>query len=341
MVLAGSRITIRDTIYQDLIVAGGEVIVKGYVADDIRAAGGKLTIDSEVGDDVIVAGGEVFITKNAVIHGNLINFSGDIQMNGEVIGTVKSYSGKLIINGTINKEAKLFGEEILINGEIKGTSKLAASSIIIGENAKFHENVQYWSEDKKVDFKNSLIDVTSNFDETLMGDREEFSWKGFGIAALGFWLFYLFSAFLVIVLLNWAFGNFFSTAATYLDKTFLKSVGYGAIYLIGVPFLVLAFIVIIIGIPIGLFLGIFYVFSLLFGHLITALLIAHYLGRKADKQWNFWSLVILALGIASVIRLLTFIPFLGTLLSFIVIAIAYGLIIYTLLQKKAALKLEN
>ncbi|MEH6760061.1 MAG: polymer-forming cytoskeletal protein [Maribacter arcticus] len=341
MVLAGSKITIRDTIYQDLIVAGGEVIVKGYVADDIRAAGGKLTIDSEIGDDVIVAGGEVFITKNAVIHGNLINFSGDIQMNGEVMGTVKSYSGKLIINGTINKEAKLFGEEILINGEIKGTSKLAASSIIIGENAKFHKNVQYWSEDSTVDFKNSLIDATANFDETLMSDREEFSWKGFGIAALGFWLFYLFSAFLVIVLLNWAFGNFFSTAATYLDKTFLKSVGYGAIYLIGVPFLVLAFIVIIIGIPIGLFLGIFYVFSLLFGHLITALLIAHYLGEKADKQWNFWSLVILALGIASVIRLLTFIPFLGTLLSFVVIAIAYGLIIYTLLQKKAALMFEN
>lgn len=341
MVSAGSKITIRDTIYQDLIVAGGEVFVKGYVADDIRAAGGKLTIDSEVGDDVIVAGGEVFITKNAIIHGNLINFSGDIEMNGEVMGTIKSYSGKLILNGIINKEAELFGEEILINGEIKGTSKLAASSITIGESAKFHENVHYWSEENKVDFKSSLIGATANFDETLMGDREEFSWKGFGIAALGFWLFYLFSAFLVIVLLNWAFGNFFSTAASYLNNTFLKSLGYGAIYLIGVPFLVIALIVILIGIPIGLFLGGFYVFSLLFGHLITALLIAYYFGKKADKQWNFWSLAILALGIASVIRLLTFIPFLGTLLSFVVIAMAYGLIIYTLLQKNAALKFEN
>lgn len=341
IVLAGSRITIRDSIYQDLIVAGGEVIVKGYVADDIRAAGGKLTIDSEVGDDVIVAGGEVLITKNAIIHGNLINFSGDIEMNGEVMGTIKSYSGELIMNGTINKEAELFGEEIYINGEIKGTSKLAASSITIGESAKFQENVHYWSEDNKVDFKNSLVGVTANFDETLMGDREEFSWKGFGIAALGFWLFYLFSAFLVIVLLNWAFGNFFSTAATYLDKTFLKSLGYGIIYLIGIPFLVIALFVLIIGIPLGLFLGGFYIFSLLFGHLITALLIAHFFSKKANKQWNFWTLGILALGIASIIRLLTFIPFLGTLLSFVVIAIAYGLIAYTLLQKKAALKFEN
>tara|TARA_R110002167_G_scaffold112255_1_gene284563 strand:- start:445 stop:1626 length:1182 start_codon:yes stop_codon:yes gene_type:complete len=341
IVMAGSKITIRDTIYQDLIVAGGEVIVKGYVADDIRAAGGKLTIDSEVGDDVIVAGGEVFITENAIIHGNLINFSGDIEMNGKILGNIKSYSGELKINGSIENEAELFGEEIYINGEIKGTSKLAASSIIIGESAKFQDNVHYWSEDNKVDFKNSLNGATANFDEELMGDREELSWKGFGIAALGIWMFYIFSAFLVIVLLNWAFGNFLSTAASYLDNTFLKSLGYGAIYLIGVPLLVIVLIVIIIGIPIGLFLGGFYVFSLLFGHLITALLIAHYYGKKADKQWNFWSLAFLALGIASVIRLLTFIPVLGTILSFIVIAIAYGLITYTLLQKKTALKFEN
>jgi hypothetical protein len=50
------------------------------------------------------------------------------------------------------------------------------------------------------DFKNSLLGATVHFDEKLMGDRGEFSWKGFGIAALGFWIFYIFSAFLVILL---------------------------------------------------------------------------------------------------------------------------------------------
>lgn len=341
VVLAGSKITIRDSVYQDLIVAGGEIVVKGNVADDIRAAGGKLTIDAEVGDDVIVAGGEVFITKDAIIRGNLINFSGDIEMNGKVMGKVKSYSGDLRINGSISKDAELFGEEIRINGEIKGTSKIAAETITIGEKAMFHGNVAYWSENGEVDFKNSLMGVKANFDETLMGDREEFSWKGFGIAAIGFWIFYLFSAFLVILLLNWAFNNFFSMAADYLDKNLLKSLGYGTIYLFGLPLLVVITFVIVVGIPIGLFLGGFYIFSLLFGHLVTSLLFTHYLNKKSDKRWNFWTIGFLALGIAATIRLLTFIPFLGTLLSFVVIATGYGLVSYALLQKKVALKLGS
>lgn len=341
LVVAGGNITVRDTVYQDLLIAGGEIIIKGYVADDIRAAGGTLTIDSEIGDDVIIAGGEVLITEDAVIHGNLINFSGDIEMNGKVDGMIKSYSGDLAMNGTVGKDASLFGGDLFINGEIKGTSKIGAEEITIGEKAIFRGDVTYWSEDGNVDFKNSLKEVTATFDENLIGERKEFSWKGFGIAALGFWVFYLFSAFLVLLLLNWAFSDFFSATTDYLDENFLKSLGYGTIYIIGLPLLIILMFITLIGIPIGLFFGTFYIFSILFGHLLVALLFAHYLNRKSDKGWNFWTIVLLSLGIALVIRLLTFIPFLGTLISFVILAVAYGLVSLSLMHKKAALKLRS
>jgi hypothetical protein len=247
----------------------------------------------------------------------------------------------LKLNGSIAKEAELFGGDLILNGVVKGASKITAGSIAIGESAKFHENITYWSEDGEVDFGNSLISTTANFDETLMGDRETFSWKGFGIAAIGFWVFYLFSAFLVIVLLNWAFGNFFTAATDNFDKNFLKSIGYGLIYLFGLPLLIAITFVTLIGIPVGLFIGGFYLFSLIFGHLVTALLISQYLNNRSDKSWNFFTVSLLALGIAATIRLLTFIPFLGSLLSILVIAIGYGLVAYTLLQKRAALKFRS
>jgi hypothetical protein len=340
VVVAGGNITVRDTVYQDLLVAGGEILVQGYVADDIRAAGGKLTIDTEIGDDVIIAGGEVFITDKAIIRGNLINFSGDIEMNGRVDGMIKSYSGDLKMNGSIGKEAQLYGENLIINGEINGTSKMVAEDIIIMENAKFHNKVTYWTEDGEIDFKNSLMNTMANFDETLIGEREEFSWKGFGIAAIGFWIFYIFSAFLVILLLNWSFSNFFATAADYINDNFLKSLGYGAIYLFGFPILILILFVILIGIPIGLFLAGFYLFSLLFGHLVAALLLSHYLSARQDLKWNFWTKVLVALGIAAAIRLITFIPFLGTLISLFIFATGYGLILYALLQKRISMRVS-
>lgn len=340
-VFAGGTIIIKDTVYADLLVAGGEITVKGYVADDIRAAGGKLIIDSEVGDDVIVAGGEVLVSESAIIHGNLISFSGEVEMNGKIMGMMKSYSGEIEINGNVAKEAELFGEEVVVNGEIKGTSKIAAEDVIIGENAKFGGDVTYWSEEREIDFKNSLQGVTSTFDDSLISDREDFSFKAFGIAAVGFWMFYLFSAFLIIILLNWSFSNFFNTTISYLDKNALKSLGYGLIYIFGLPLIILITLITIIGIPVGVFFAGFYLFSLIFGHLVTALLISHYLNNRSKKGWNFWTISLLALGIAATIRLLTFIPFLGGLLSILVIAIGYGLISYAFLQKRKALKLGS
>ena len=332
VVVAGSRITVRDSIRQDLIVAGGEIIVKGYVADDIRAAGGKLTIDSEIGDDVIIAGGEVFITENAVIRGNLINFSGDIKMNGEVKGMLKSYSGDLELNGKVHGETKLYGEDIHINGEILGPTKMAAEDIEIGATAKFHSDVEYWSEDRELDFKNHLINATATYNEALIPDGNEFSWKRFGMLGIGFVILYILSAFLILLLLNWGFSNWFSEGANNFDKDPWKSLGYGLIYFFGVPLLIVITFLLIIGIPISLFLLCMYVFSLLHGHLVTALLITHYLNK--NSTFKFWNVVFTSLGIAIVLRLLTLIPFLGGLLSIIVIAIGYGLLITIFLKRK-------
>ncbi|NJB70404.1 putative acyltransferase (DUF342 family) [Saonia flava] len=338
-VLAGGTIIINDSIGQDLVVAGGEITVNGHVADDIRAAGGKLIIDSDVGDDVIVAGGEVVITENSVVYGNLINFSGDIDVKGEIKGNIKSYAGDIEVNGKVGQDIKLYAADVKINGTIEGKSEIVAESIYIGDNAKFYDDVEYWSESKEVDFKNSLIASKALFNEDLQRDGEGFFMKGFGIAAIGFWIFYLFSAFLIIVILNYFFKGFFSKSVDYLDNNVWRSLGYGALYLVGLPILIVICVLVVIGIPLGLFLFFFYLFSLLFGHLITALLTSHYLNKSKNKSWDFWTIVFVAIGIAAVIRLLTFIPFIGALVSMVTIIIGYGLLLLFIFKKRKSLKM--
>jgi hypothetical protein len=131
------------------------------------------------------------------------------------------------------------------------------------------------------------------------------------------------------------------TAADYLHSNFLRSLGYGTVYVFGFPLLIIIMFIILIGMPVGLFLAGFYLFSLLFGHLVAALLFTHYLSSKQDRKWNFWTIVLLALGIAAAIRLLTFIPFLGALITLFIFALAYGLILNTLLQKRIAMRISN
>ncbi len=341
LVTAGGSITLKDSITQDLIAAGGEIMIDGYVADDIRTAGGSLTIDANVGDDLVAAGGEILISEETIVYGNLISCGGKLTIDGETKGLAKVCGGEITLNGKIAKEASFYGGTVTINGEVRGPSKIVAETIIIGENAKFYADVEYWAEDREVDFKNSLINASASFNEDLAKEEHQFSWGFFGIAALGFWIFYILSAFLIIALFNALFKNWFSKAVTYVNKDLLKGLGYGIAYLIGVPLLILITFMIVIGIPIGLLLTVLYLFSLLFGHLVVALLIAHYLNSRNEKSWNFWTLVSLALAIAIIIRLITFLPFLGGVISFLIIAVGYGVLAITLVQHKASLKLST
>ncbi len=333
-VIAGSSIVVRDTISQDLLVAGGDINVKGYIRDDIRAAGGRLIIDTVVGDDVIIFGGEVLITEDAIILGNLITFSGTIKVNGKIMGLIKAYGGNLKINGTVGQNAELYADDLYINGEIKGTSILVAEHIEIGDVAKFYDDVEYWSKSKEIDFKKSLLNATATYKEDLARDKRDFPWQFFGVAAIGLWIFYMLSAFLIILIINALFRNLLLNSLDILNKNVIKSFGYGLVYLIGLPILIIFCFVILIGIPIGLLLGSFYLFSVLIGHLIVALLIAHYVNKKNGGTWGLWPTSFLALGIALVLRLITLIPFLGFAVSLILIAIAYGLIALVLLNEK-------
>lgn len=307
VVAAGGTMIINDTIYGDLSAVSGDFYINKYIADDVRISGGTITIDTEIGDDLLVFGGKVFIGKDTKVNGNLICYAGVVEMNGEVAGMMEVHGGNVIINGTV-----------------VSTSKIVGTDIEIGNNARFLGDVEYWSSTGAIDFKASLIDSKAQFNEDLWGDRPAFSWATFGIASLALWGFYILSAFLVILVLHVLFRKAFSESIEILEKNVLKSFGYGLVYLFGVPLLIAVAFLIIIGIPLALFITSIFVFSLLFGHLIAALLLAYYIALRNEKTWSFWSMTFLALGFAVVLRLLTIIPFLGILISVVLLSVTYG-----------------
>ncbi|MEN8790308.1 MAG: hypothetical protein ABF295_12390, partial [Flavobacteriaceae bacterium] len=245
LVIAGGSLMVKDSIHGDLSAAGGEISLEGHIADDVRVAGGRITIDSEIEDDLVVFGGEVVISENAKIKGKLVCFGGDITINGEVI-----------------EQLSVRGGDVSINGTIRGASKLVGEDIIIGSNAKFYKDIEYWTDDGEIDFKNSLVNAKSQFNEDLSGERSQLSLTTFGTRSLKLWVFYILSAFLVILVLHALFRNAFSNAVEDLESNLLKSFGFGLIYLIGIPVLILVAFLMIIGIPLGLFATVVFIFSL-------------------------------------------------------------------------------
>jgi phage baseplate assembly protein gpV len=318
LIVAGGALMVYDSIYGDLTGAGGELTIKGYVMDDVRLAGGKIIVDAEVGDDLVVFGGEVIITENARIHGKLVCSAGNVTMNGEVAELMK-----------------LRGSEVAINGTVKGASKIVMENLALGPDAKFLKDVEYYSADGEVDFKKSLVGAESRFSEELGGEESQLSLTTFGTDSLKLWIYYVLSAFLAILVIHALFRNAFSTAVEDLEKNLSKSFGFGLIYLFGIPLLILLAFLILIGIPLGLFAAGVFIFSLLAGHLVASLLVIYYWKKRKEKNWEFWKVTFLALGCAIILRLLTMIPFIGILISIVILSITYGALTLNVLKNRS------
>jgi len=209
--------------------------------------------------------------------------------------------------------------------------------ITIGPNAKFYKEVEYWHSDGEIDFKDALVNTQAQFNEDLEADESQLSLTSFGTNSLKLWGIYILSAFLAILFLHALFRNTFSSAAEGLEGKWLKSFGFGLIYLIGIPLAVIIALLIAIGIPISLFITTIFIFSLLFGHYIAALMLVYYFKHKKEKKWGFWSVTLLALLCTILLRLFTMIPWAGILLSVVVLAITYGALTLNAIRSKKEL----
>jgi cytoskeletal protein CcmA (bactofilin family) len=324
LMAAGANISISDSVLSDLTCAGASIKLSGFVGDDVRCAGGTIDIKGIIGDDLILFGGDLNIDRETTVNGQLLAFGGDTRLNGHVKGKAKVLGAKLVLDGVIENGFEFEGEKIIINGTIKGDSKIAANEIEFGDRALIDGNLEYWSEEGEVVFRNNLVLGKATFNPELALETRPWQWS---FSKPLFWLlplFYVLASLLILLLLNLFFGKYFKIASHFVREDFSKSLGVGVLYLLGFPILIAILFAIVIGIPLAVLLLILYIFSLLFGHAIASVMLAQYINDKQQKHWKMGMITIISLGLFLVIKLVTIIPFLGWLWSIIIIGSVYG-----------------
>ena len=334
LVAAGGKIVVLDSIYQDLQIAAGDVNISGYVGDDIRIAGGDVILTGKVAGDVVIAGGTLKIDKEAVIEGDLIIGGGEVELAGTVKGNLKASGGVIDFTGKVGQNAKFTSSQLNLNGAIQGTSLLQAENIKLGENAKFHGDVEYWQNSGEMDFGASLTNATATFNPELELAMGQEDWNYLGLGFFRFWIMRLLGMTLIMALLIWMFNKKFAKAAqTILDRP-TRSMGFGFLYLIGIPVIALLLLVIVIGIPLGLFTLVNFLFSLLFVHALSMLILAHLINIRYDMDWSKGKILLLAALGFIVLKLITWIPIGGTIVSIVLASTALGALIMPLFDKK-------
>jgi len=323
LIVAGGTINISDTVTQDMLVAGGNINFNGYAGDDIRCAGGSITILSDVAGDVVVAGGTVTIGKGAVIHGNLIASGGELMVDGKVLGMVQSHSGTFTLNGTVGGDLDSRGGEVTINGSVDGNSVLAAGTIEIGSDASFDGDVNYWNKKGSPDFINAVHNGKALFDPSLEIKSGKLVYLGFASVLIALW--YLGTALLMIFLIQYLFNATMKSAAGTVKNDSMKSLGYGMLFLIGVPIAIVITAITIIALPVSILLLIGYITLLLLATVIVSLITAHWINNTYYQySWSSVRIAFAAFGIFIVIKLASLTPVVGPLILLLVVCMAFG-----------------
>jgi cytoskeletal protein CcmA (bactofilin family) len=331
LIIAGGTIIINDTVSNDILLAGGTVTFNGFVGDDIRCAGGDLHISKKVAGDVVITGGKVVIDKEVTIGGLLVS-GGDITLNGTVIGPVKGAFRLLAINGSIENDIDCRGGKITVNGSVAGKSILAAREIIIGNNASFNNDIRYWNKEGSLYFKQSIKNGRAIYDPSLRIRTGRWYYLG-AATALGL-LWYLGMALLMIMIIQYLFGITMKKAGNTVFNQSLKSLGFGFLFFIAVPVAAIIAFITLIGVPVGFLLLFGYLALFLLATVIAATVASHWVNNRAGYNWSYWKIVFASFGIFILFKLLTIAPFIGWLLMFLIVCMAFGSILLNINWKK-------
>ncbi len=333
LIVAGGTIVVSDSVSQDLLAAGGDITINGFVGDDIRSAGGKVRLSSEVAGDFVVAGGEIRIDKQSIIQGNLLSAGGKTTLDGTVKGNIWGASGRFTLNGIVEQDIDCRGGEITINGSVSGNARLAANAIELGPNAIFKKEVRYWNEDKQLDFGDAVQGGKVAFDPSLEINDGRWHYLGFATFLMAAW--YLGTALVMILFIQYLFGKALRKAADTVKNASLKSLGLGLLFLVGVPVSIVILFITVIGIPLGILTIVAYITLLLLATIIVSLVISNWLNNTYYRSsWGNGRTVLTAFAIFIFLKLASLTPVTGPFIMLLLVCMAFGGILQNIKWKK-------
>lgn len=334
---------------------------KEEIADgNVYASCETMKIDGTVNGDVIALCKS--ITIDGIVNGDVIAFSQDITINGEVKGSVRVAGNNILINGNIGKNVNTFGTEINLsasstvgwdvlvagvngnfNGIIEGNlhGEIASASVggkvgkninlkiednnqgglLINKEAIVGGNLTY---DAKREAKiESLSSVTG---QILHNTPKEKTQSVINIVSA---IFYKISAlFLIGLILISIKKSLAHDISKNLETKNWQTLLIGASGLFLTPFIILFFIVSVIGIPVALLLLALYLITVSISVIFSSFFVGEIMLKSFIKK-PINPFLILLFGLI-IFVLLSTIPLIGSSLVLVFVIYGFGGILFTI-----------
>jgi FtsH-binding integral membrane protein len=326
---ADDQIVTVDEI-DDAFAAARHVVINHTVTGSAHLAGSHIEINAPIQQSLYAFGDSVILSNK--VHQDTLSIGRNLLFNGEINGDLRALGESISLNSFISGDVNLAGQQIHINNHIAGNLSVATEHLTFGDNAKVDGKIDIYS-----DFADSIevpahvatAASISRFHEDMDMDTEHYHWQG-EMHASGWqlWLGGTLTTFVLSLILTLIARRFVHRAADRINSETGNNLIQGAF---GIALLlggILLSAITIIGLPVSFLLILVTVVALF----IAGLVGTYSVGFMIWTRWqqgipsSFIHILITALIGALLVAVLESIPFIGWLISIMVVMMGLGAI---------------
>lgn len=323
-----------ELIESDLYKAETNVVIDQTVDGNVFAFGNNISISGEIGGDVFVCGGNVTIEEKAYIHGSIFACAKTLTLNGvcyDVYGACGNFT--MGNKSIVARDIRIGSDAVYINGLVKRDAYISTEQLVFPDNASglIAGNLEY-SAHSEFDIAEGVVTGNTKYTPLTVDEpnlANKIAYHATNILAS---LLYVLAVTLLVI---WLTPNFKEKSGTILKKKGPLSFGVGILTCIviiaGAFILLLTAGNLVAGISVA---GVtLFILALTISKAIFGMACAKLINVKLGKDTNIM-FILMTLLVVLVVNLLKLIPYLGTLVAFIVPMIGLGIIVLNLVMKK-------
>jgi hypothetical protein len=316
VVIAGQRLSLDGPVTEDVIAAGEIITINGNVGDDIRAAGRLVQVKGEVGDHIVAAGETVTLGPQS----RITSWAWLAGHEVEVLGRV-------------GQQLKIAAEEVIIAGEIMGEVEIMAEEVSILADAVIHGPLRVQSPNPPEVAEGAR--VLGGVEHVPM---PEFDYAPVAKLLLLIGLVYILGLILTGIVYYLMFPKFSVNTGRQIEQVPLITLGLGFAVLFITPLLILLLFSLGFGFLLGILLAAAYLLMVVLGGMTGVIYVSDVTLRRLFKKEAAGKgvMVLTLIGAFILLALVQIIPFIGSLVVFLLVVMGIGALKYQFWQRYQA-----
>ncbi len=305
---AGSDIWIQGKLQRDLFAAGRNIYMEGRIDQSLRAAGESINVNGNIAGNALVASRYLSFARGSITGGNVLAAAEDIRIDGKISGNFRGAADTVTISGVI-------GRNVIVD----------ANHVTVLKGARIGGDLIYRSSDQ-ADIEQGAVIGGNVRQLPVIPSKEEPSQNKVTQEIIGWISLLIFSGIFALF-----FPGPIMQGAEILKTQPWKSLLLGLAVLIAGPILAILLFVTVVGYYTGgavLFgYGLLIIAGAFLGKIFAGLLLGAYILRLINKSTEK-SLIISVLSGVALIKAVSYVPFLGVLVNFLIFIFAMGALLY-------------